>query len=97
MPCATQYFPKAHDLKLTGMATPHKRSKRMREQATWSNQAHKMGEAQDVEREKQPINDRAADCAVQHKRILILNNANICISNIFDIFKWIFKVKLGQS
>ena len=24
--------PKAHDLKLTGMATPHKRSKRMREQ-----------------------------------------------------------------
>lgn len=50
-----------------------------------------MGEAQDVEREKQPINDRAAGCAVQHKRILILNNANIFISNIFDIFKWIFK------
>ncbi len=24
----------------------------------------------------------------------ILNNANICISNIFDIFKWIFKTKV---
>lgn len=53
-----------------------------------------MGEAQDVEREKQPINDRAAGYAVQHKRILILNNADICISNIFDIFKWIFKSKV---
>lgn len=51
-------------------------------------------EAQDIEREKQPINDRAAGCAVQHKRVLILNNADICISNIFDIFKWIFKSKV---
>lgn len=32
MPCAAQHFPKAHNIKLTGMATPHKRSKRMREQ-----------------------------------------------------------------
>ncbi|GAO73423.1 hypothetical protein CSE6_038_48600 [Comamonas sp. E6] len=68
MPCAAQYFPKGSRPQIDRHGCAAQAFK-THAQANYliKSGAQNGGEAQDVEREKQPINDQAAGCAVQRK------------------------------